>query len=60
MWGKDKRLEQAQLTGAGNGFSATLNLQFFKNPAVVPFDRIEGEKKPLADLSIRESMGYQL
>ena len=49
VWGV---LDQAQLTGAGDGFGTPLYLQFFKNPAVVPLDRIKGEEKSLADFLI--------
>ena len=46
--------------GAGDGFGAALNLQFVKNLAVMPFDRVQGKEQPLANLSIRESLGDQL
>jgi hypothetical protein len=39
--------------GAGDSFGATLNLQFVKNFSVMPLDRVQGEEKPLAYLSIR-------
>ena len=54
------RLQQTQLAGAGYGFGAALNLQFVKDSAVVPFDRVQGEEKPLANLTIRESLGNEL
>ena len=53
-------LQQTQLTGAGDGFGAPLNLQFAIDIAIVPFDRVQGEEKPLADLTIRESLGNEL
>ncbi|MFZ1748184.1 MAG: hypothetical protein WAU17_19935 [Nitrospirales bacterium] len=53
------RLQQAQLTGASYGFGAALNLELFKDSAVVPFDCVQGEEKPLADLPVRESLGDQ-
>ncbi len=53
MCWKNRTLQQTQFTGAGDGFGATLNLQFVKNLAVMPFDRVQGEEKPLAYLSIR-------
>jgi hypothetical protein len=37
------RLQQAQLSGTCDGFGAPLYLQFIKNPAVVPFDRIKSQ-----------------
>ena len=46
--------------GTGDSFGAALNLQFVKDFAVMPFDRVQGEEKPLADLSIRESLGNEL
>ena len=54
------RLQQTQLAGAGYGFGAALDLQFVEDSAVVPFDRVQGEEQPLANLSIRESLGNQL
>jgi hypothetical protein len=45
-------LQQIQLAGAGYGFSAPLNLQFVINSAAVPFNRVQGEEKPLTDLTI--------
>ena len=54
------RLQQTQLTGSGYSFGAPLNLQFVINSAVVPFDRVQGEEKPLANLTIRESQGNEL
>ena len=53
-------LQQTQFAGAGDGFGAALNLQFVKNFSVMPFDRVQGEEKPLADLTIRESLGNEL
>ena len=60
MLRKIDTLQQTQFAGAGDGFGAALNLQFVKNFAVMPFDRVQGEEKPLADLSIRESLGNEL
>ena len=53
-------LQQAQLAGTYNRFGATLNLQFVKDFLVVPLDRTQGQEKPLANLTIRESLGNQL
>ena len=53
MLRKIDTLQQTQFAGAGDGFGAALNLQFVKNFAVMPFDRVQGEEKPLANLSIR-------
>ena len=50
VWGNG--LQQAQLAGTGDGFGAALHLQFVEDPAVVPFDRVQGQEKPLADLSV--------
>ena len=60
MLRKIDRLQQTQLAGTGDSFGATLNLQFVKDSAVVPFDRVQGEEKPLANLTIRESLGNEL
>ncbi len=54
------QLHQSQLAGAGDGFCAALHLKFVKDSAVVPFDRVPGEEKPFANLTIRESLGNQL
>ena len=54
------RLQQTQLAGAGDRFGAPLDLEFAKDFPIVPFDRAQGEEKPLANLTIRESLGNQL
>ena len=60
-WGSvGKRLQQTQFAGAGDGFGAPLHLQFVEDPAVIPFDRVQGQEKPLADLTIRETYGQEL
>ena len=51
------RLQQAQLAGARYRFGAPPNLEFAKDVPVVSFDSNDGEEKPLANLSIRESLG---
>ena len=53
-------LQQAQLAGARYRFGAPPNLEFAKDVPVVPFDGTQGEEKPLADLTIRESLGDEL
>jgi hypothetical protein len=53
-------LQQAQLAGARYCFGAPSNLEFAKNVPVVSFDGNDGEEKPLADLTIRESLGDEL
>jgi hypothetical protein len=40
--------------GTGYSLGAPLNLKFVKDYPVMPFDRIEGKEKPLANLPIRE------
>ena len=55
-----KRLQQTQLVGAGDGFGAALDLKFVENPAVMPFDRVQGQEQPFTDLAVRESLGDQL
>ena len=60
IWGKlTFSLEQAQLAGACDRFGATLDLEFIKDYPIVPFDRTQGEEKPLANLTIRESLGNE-
>ena len=44
--------KQTQFIGAGDSFGAALHLQFIKNLAVMPFDRIQCEEKFLAYLMI--------
>ena len=53
-------LQQAQLAGASDGFGAALHLEFVEDPAVVPFDSVQGQEKALTNLAIRESQGEQL
>ena len=60
MLRKIERLQQTQFAGASDRFGAALNLQFVKNFAVMPFDRVQGKEKPLANLTIRESLGNEL
>lgn len=43
---------QAQLAGPGNGFSTVLSLQFAKDSAIVPLNRVQGEEKALADVTV--------
>ena len=54
------RLQQTQLAGARYRFGAPSNLEFAKNVPVVSFDGNDGEEKPLADLTIRESLGDEV
>jgi hypothetical protein len=50
-------LQQAQLPGADDRLSAILHLQLVENFLVIAFDGAEGQEKPPADLTIRESLG---
>ena len=50
-------LQQAQLAGVRYRFGAPPNLEFAKDVPVVSFDGNDGEEKPFADLTIRESLG---
>lgn len=52
-------LQYAQLAGASHGFRSPSDLEFAIQGPVVPFDGAQGEKKPLADLTIRETAGQQ-
>lgn len=45
-------LEQAKLTGAGDGLGAAFDLELVEDHAVVALDSIEGEKESLADLAV--------
>jgi hypothetical protein len=54
------RLQQAQLAGPGYSFGAILDHKFAKDDPVVTFDSTQGEEKPLANLTIRESLGEEL
>src|SRR3990172_7494814 len=52
-------LQQTQLAGAGDRFGSPLDLQLVKDDPGMSFDCAEGEEKPLADLTIRESLGNE-
>jgi hypothetical protein len=55
FWGNVQEngyLQQTQFVGACDGFGAALYLQFVKDLPVVPLDRIQGQKKLLADGAI--------
>ena len=54
------RLHQAQRAGTGNRFGAPLDLELAKDYLIVPFHRTHGEEQPLADRTIRESLGHEL
>ena len=53
-------LQQGELAGTSYRFSAPPNLELAKDVPVVPFDGNDGEEKPLADFSVRESLGNEL
>ncbi len=57
---RDVCLEQTQRTGTGDRFGAPLHAQFRIRAAVVPFDGVQGEEKPLANLPIRTPVGNEL
>ena len=59
-WATTERLEQTQLTGARNGFGASLHLEFVEDNLVVPFNRAQGEEKPRANLTIGKSLGNEV
>ena len=54
------RLQQSQLAGTCDRFSAALDLEFAKDLAVVPFNGIQGEEESLGNFTIGESLGKQL
>ena len=54
------RLQQTQLAGTCDRFGAPLDLEFAKDFPIVSFHRIQGEKKPLADLLIGEALRHEL
>ena len=54
------RLHQPQFAGTCYGFGAPLDLQFAKDNPIVSFNSTQGEEKPLANLTIRESLGNEL
>ena len=58
--GNSSAYNKPRLAGARDGFGAALHLQFVEDPAVMPFDRVQGQEKPRADLTIRESFGQEL
>ena len=53
-------LQQAQLAGARYRFGAPPNLELAKDVPVVSFDGNDGKEKPLADLTVRESLGDEV
>ena len=53
-------MQPGQLPGTGDRFGAPLDVEFTKNLPVVPFYRIQGNKQPLANLTIREALGNEL
>jgi hypothetical protein len=53
-------LQQTQLAGADNRFDAPLDLEFAEDTPIVPFNSIQGQEKPLANVTIRESLGNKL
>ena len=52
-------LQQTQLTGPGHSFGAPLNLEFAKDSLIVPFNSYQGDEKPFANLTIRQSLGNE-
>ena len=54
--GGDSPLQQAQFAGACHGFGPSLDLQFLEDFLDVPFDGIQRQEKPRADLTIRETL----
>ena len=52
-------LEQTQLAGACYSFGAPLDLEFIKDDPTVPLNRTQGEEQPLANLTIRKSLGNE-
>ncbi len=51
------RLQQTQLTGTCYSFGTPLNQKLTEDSLIVPLDGTQGEEKPLANLTIRESLG---
>ena len=54
------RLQQTQLAGPCDRFSAPLDLEFVKDFPIVSFHRVQGEEQPLAHLLIRESLRHEV
>ena len=52
-------LEQTQLAGACYCFGAPLDLEFIEDDPTVPLNRAQGEEQPLANLTIRKSLGNE-
>ena len=52
--------EDTQGSSFRYGFGAPPYRELAEDPAVVPFDRVQGEEEPLADLTIGESLGDEL
>ncbi len=53
-------LDETKLAGTGDGFGAPLDLELAKDSQIVPFHRTQSYEQPLADHSIRESLGHEV
>ena len=53
------KLQQAQLSGPGHSFGASLDLQLAEDSLVVSFNGNQCDEEPLADFTIRKSIGYE-
>ena len=51
-----RRLRQTELAGAGDGLGPPLDLELAEDPAVVAFDRVQGEEQSCPNLLIGESL----
>jgi hypothetical protein len=60
FWGIVLGLQQTQLAGTCDRFGAPFDIEFAKNLPIVPFHSNQGDEKPLANLTIRKSLGNEL
>lgn len=54
------QLEEAKFAGTGDRFSASADLEFVIEVAVVSFDGAKGEVELFADLTVRETIGDEV
>ena len=51
--------EQSKLARARERFDAIADLELAEDLPIMPFDRVQGRETPLANLTIRESLGNE-
>ena len=54
------QLDDAKLSGSGNGFRAVVGVEFAEDVAVMDFDCVEGEVEAVGDLLVGQAFGDEL